>query len=442
MQIRSKVACTLGWKRAVVAAITMAGMAAAQPALTTIQDILYRADGTRFSGTMYITYDSFQAGDSSNIATANLTLTIVDGVLNVQLVPTTTASPGAQYNVTFNNNGINQFTEVWAVPPSTVVLHVRDVLVSSGAVIGPAAVTAPIQISGIVGLENELAIRPMEGISFSTGRAAVIDASGEIDGAAGTLSDCVRVDGSAGPCGSGGGSGIIPNYSDGETPLGLVNSSNATFTLAHSPSPSTSLSLYRNGLLLSQGSDYTVSGNVITFFVASTPQTGDILLASYRYGNPNNPLGSLTQPQVVCSSTGSSTTALSATSLGTCTLPAGLLGTGDRIEVHYQYSHSGTAVGFTGTVLMAGISVVSRAEPPTETTLVGHTSFGIGSSVQLWDTESWGAISSFVAGVGSSTVDTTQSFTINFQGLMASSGTDTVALQNFTVVRYPAQSNP
>jgi hypothetical protein len=309
-------------------------------------------------------------------------------------------------------------------------------------VIGPAAVTAPIQISGIVGLENELAIRPMEGISFSTGRAAVIDASGEIDGAAGTLSDCVRVDGSAGPCGSGGGSGIIPNYSDGETPLGLVNSSNATFTLAHSPSPSTSLSLYRNGLLLSQGSDYTVSGNVITFFVASTPQTGDILLASYRYGNPNNPLGSLTQPQVVCSSTGSSTTALSATSLGTCTLPAGLLGTGDRIEVHYQYSHSGTAVGFTGTVLMAGISVVSRAEPPTETTLVGHTSFGIGSSVQVWDTESWGAISSFVAGVGSSTVDTTQSFTINFQGLMASSGTDTVALQNFTVVRYPAQSNP
>src|SRR5580692_7691956 len=144
----------------------------AQPALTTIQDILYRADGTRFSGTMYITYDSFQAGDSSNIATANLTLTIVDGVLNVQLVPTTTASPGAQYNVTFNNNGINQFTEIWAVPPSTVVLHVRDVLVSSGAVIGPAGVTAPVQISGIVGLENELAIRPMAGISFATGRAA------------------------------------------------------------------------------------------------------------------------------------------------------------------------------------------------------------------------------------------------------------------------------
>ena len=71
------------------------GTAAAQPAtLTTIQDILCRADGTRFTGTMFIRYNSFLAGDTSNIATANLTLPIVNGVLRVQLVPTTTASAG------------------------------------------------------------------------------------------------------------------------------------------------------------------------------------------------------------------------------------------------------------------------------------------------------------------------------------------------------------
>jgi len=62
----------LDWKRAAMAAAMIAGMAGAQPALTTIQDILYRADGTRFNGTMYITYSSFQAGDTSDIATANL----------------------------------------------------------------------------------------------------------------------------------------------------------------------------------------------------------------------------------------------------------------------------------------------------------------------------------------------------------------------------------
>ncbi len=75
----------------------------------------------RFNGTMYITWSAFQAGDTSNIATANETLPIVNGVLNVALVPTTTASAGAQYNVTYNQNGVNQFTQVWAVPPSTTV---------------------------------------------------------------------------------------------------------------------------------------------------------------------------------------------------------------------------------------------------------------------------------------------------------------------------------
>src|SRR5258708_38813964 len=111
--------------------------ALAQPALTTIQDTLYRADGTRFNGTLYIRWNSFDAGDTSNIATSNLTLPIVNGALRVRLVPTTTASAGAQYNVTYNSNGINQFTEVWAVPPSTVPLRVRDVRVSSGTVIDP-----------------------------------------------------------------------------------------------------------------------------------------------------------------------------------------------------------------------------------------------------------------------------------------------------------------
>src|SRR5512147_2189311 len=127
----------LCWKRLALLAAGAMGIAAGQPALTTIQDVLYRADGTRFTGTMFIRYNSFLAGDTSNIATANLTLPIVNGVLRVQLVPTTTATAGAQYSVTYNSQGIDQFTEVWAVPPSALPLRVRDVRVSSGTVIGP-----------------------------------------------------------------------------------------------------------------------------------------------------------------------------------------------------------------------------------------------------------------------------------------------------------------
>ena len=62
-----------------------------------------------------------------------------------------------------------------------------------------------------------------------------------------------------------------------------VNGSNSTFTLLFVPSPASSLTLFRNGLLMRQGADYSISINTITFFVASRPQAGDLITANYRY---------------------------------------------------------------------------------------------------------------------------------------------------------------
>src|SRR5580658_4425701 len=214
--------------------LVAAGMMQAQPALTTIQDILYRADGTRFNGEIFISWNAFQAGDTSNIATAQVKLPIVNGVLNVQLVPTTTASAGANYQVTYNSEGQFQFSQVWAVPPSSIPLKVSAVLLSSGTVVGGGGgsvgnLTGSIPISSVIGLTSALAVLPMEGIGYAPGLAAVINSSGQISGASGSLSNCVRVDGSSIPCSGG---GVLPQFSDGETPGGVVNGSNTTFTLA------------------------------------------------------------------------------------------------------------------------------------------------------------------------------------------------------------------
>ncbi|MEP7354937.1 MAG: hypothetical protein ABI824_17045 [Acidobacteriota bacterium] len=431
----------ISWNKIAVLGAVLTGIAAGQPALTTIQDVLYRADGTRFTGTMFIAYDSFQSGDTSNIATANLTVPIVNGSLRVRLVPTTTATAGAQYQITYNSAGINQFTETWSVPATSATLRVRDVRTSNASVVGPAPIISPVQIGDVLGLANELDIRPMRGVGFSLGRAAVINSAGQLDAAAGNLSDCIRVDGTSGACGSGGG-GFSGLFADGEVPWGTVNGINQSFLLLHPPSPAASLQVVRNGLVLRSNSDYQLSGNTLTFYIASVPQPGDIIQANYRYGDPSNPLGSFTASQVICSGVGAATSATSLTQLGSCTIPSGTLATGDRLEIRYQFAHTGTLTGFASQVRIGGTTVASVTAPSSEPILVGQTDFGLYSGAQSWDTRTWGTTLTFQSTAGSASEDITQALTISFRGQLSGSAADTVALRNFTVIRYPAQLNP
>ena len=360
-------------------------------------------------------------------------------------MPTTTASAGAQYNVTYASGGVNQFTEVWAVPPSVPKLRVRDVRLSSGTVIGPAPSTAPIQIGDVTGLANALAVRPTEGAGFSIGRTAIINPSGQIDAAAGNLGDCMHVDGSSGACGtagSGGSGGILPLFSDGEMPAGTPNGINTVFTLLFAPSPVNSLILFRNGLLQTHSFDFSLTGNVITFLAGSTPEAGDELTASYRYANPNNVLGTLTAAQVICSSAGNGTSAIVATTLGSCTIPAGLLTAGDRIEVQFYYLHTGTATTFTAELHWGAATILSRTSIASETALAGHVTFGILAGSQSWDAQTWGNSFALANAVGGAAANTSLSLTIDFPAHLAAATADVISLSNFTVIRYPAQTNP
>jgi hypothetical protein len=232
-------------------------------------------------------------------------------------------------------------------------------------------------------------------------------------------------------------------FADAETPGGTINSSNTTFVLAHAPDPAGSLTLFRNGLRMAPGVDYSLASNTVTFFVASTPQTGDQLLANYRYGDPGNPLGSLTASQVVCSGVGGATSSATITQLATCTIPAGVLGSGDRLEVRFQMLHTGTTVGFSGEVRIGTTAVVARSAPAAETRLTGETDFSIFGTSQLWDSKTWGVGLALTTTAGTAAEDTSQSLTVTFRGQMASAGGgESIALRNFTVLRYPAQLNP
>jgi len=277
-----------GSKRWVMGALALvltigASRALAAPPLTLISDVLYKADGTRFDGVAFIEWKSFDASDTSSVQMQSITLRINYGVVRVQLVPTTNATPGAYFRVRYNSNGRTQFTEYWAVPPSNVGLRLRDVRIMSplgGNSLAPAVNTA-ILIPDVSGLREELDARPVKGVGFSISRVAMINADGAIESVLGNLADCVKVDGTAGACGTGGGGGG-PVFVDAESPSGAVDGSNTVFTLTGAPSPALSLQLFRNGILQKAGMDYTLSGASVTFLTGAVPQSGDVIQTYYR----------------------------------------------------------------------------------------------------------------------------------------------------------------
>ena len=263
-------------------------IAAAKPPLTTVQDVLYKADGTKFQGIATISWQSFMAVDSTTIPAQTITVRIDNGFIRVQLVPTSNAITPSSYTVVYNSDGAQQIGENWIIPPSNVPVRIRDVRVGQpGTVVGDiglAAKLTTVQISDVVGLTAALNIRPTIGTGFTPSRTAVINASGGIDGALGNLADCMHVDGNSATCATGSGTAAPSGFVDNEVPFGIADGSNTLFTLANTPNPPGSVELSRNGLVLRQGPDYSVSGPNITFPTLRTPLAGDNLVAFYRMG--------------------------------------------------------------------------------------------------------------------------------------------------------------
>jgi hypothetical protein len=379
-----------------------------------------------------ISWTSFEAIDQSAIAQQTTTVTVVNGNLQVQLVPTTTAAPAAFYTVVYNSDGFVQFQETWAVPSSVLPLRIRDVRVSVVGAVGVAPLVDTVQESDIIGLIGDLGARPLKGPGYAAGRVAFVNPTGAIETVTGTPADCVRVDGSSGPCG-----GTQPNFVDGEAPAGLVDGANTAFTLSGVPSPAASLTIYRNGMLQEPVQDFTLSGNQIQFVTAAAPQPGDTLLASYRVAGGATGVPQLyPNPQVLCSGLGAATNSSTLATIGTCTIQPGFLTAGDRVEIRFDLDHSGTAGAFSFAVLWGATTVLTRNASAVDAQATGRADAALTASGAQLSHQSWGTSLAFAAGVGTSTVDYTAGITVNFQALTALSA-ETVTLRNFTVVRFP-----
>ena len=73
---------------------------------------------------------------------------------------------------------------------------------------------------------------------------------------------------------------VIDIFVDNETPVGVIDGVNDTFTLVSSPNPKGSLILSVDGQIKHQDYAYTLTNNIITMF--DIPSIGSNLRAWYR----------------------------------------------------------------------------------------------------------------------------------------------------------------
>jgi hypothetical protein len=434
----------------IMTAAALCGLAFAQTGLTTIQDTLFKADGTRFSGTLTIQWSTFDSTVAGTVVQQSKSVPVVNGNLQVQLVPNAGApAPANVYTVHYQSEGSQQFTESWTIPPSVQALTVAAVrtgmIVSSG---GSASNSTPIVESAVVGLVTDLAQRPTKGPGFGLGSVAVINQNGQIETASGDVGDCVFVDGTAGPCGS-----EASAFFDGEIPGGLVDGSNTTFTLANPPSGS-SLSLFRNGMYMLAGQDYTLTGSSLEFTPGfPPPQPGDTLVASYRIDPSAGSLSgiagaiaagpapgsgegqSVVMAQVLCSANGRSIGAAAWTSLGSCDIPASRLNPGDRVEVRFNFAHTGSASEFDIQVSWGITTILARHGGRQDAAVVGQAEASLSAAATQVTVESWGTVLGFLPGIVSSPVQS--GLRVDLLGQVTNPGSDSISLTGYTVLRYP-----
>jgi len=261
-----------------------------------VEEIL-RFGGVPFNGSVSIRPEnppSGQVGFTTQIL-------VVDGELSVELPDSANESVYGLYLVEYVSRML-RYTELWSVPNCDRVLTRGNVLVGSAdRRLGPSS---SVPASGVTGLRSDTALRPIEGPGYTTSVVARINAQGQLEGVTGDAGACVLVDGTTGPC------SVVPGFVDGETPLGTIDGTNSVFTLANVPDGA-SLMLFRNGLYMSRGIDYTLNDQTISFVSGGIPQPADGLIASYRVADSTRSLrnraalaGNTSTPSLLCEASG------------------------------------------------------------------------------------------------------------------------------------------
>lgn len=140
-----------------IAPLGLCGRAQAQVAMTTVQDTVYRADGTQASGTVVVTWPTFTTAAGQAVAAGNTSATIgPNGALSVALTPNAGATPtGTYYTAVFHLDDGTTSQQYWVIPvsatPVTLSAVENDVLPTSVAMQTASRAYVDAQIAQVTG---------------------------------------------------------------------------------------------------------------------------------------------------------------------------------------------------------------------------------------------------------------------------------------------------
>jgi hypothetical protein len=122
-------------------------------------------------------------------------------------------------------------------------------------------------------------------------------------------------------------------------------------------------------------------------------------------------------------------------SLGTCDIPAASLNPGDRIEVRFNFAHSGSASAFDIQVNWGNTTIVARHGSMQDVAVAGGIEASLSAAGAQLSMQSWGTVLSFLPGIVSAPAQS--GVQVNILGEISNAGSDSLSLGGYTVLRYP-----
>jgi hypothetical protein len=140
------------------------------PALTSVIDTVYMANGTPAQGMLIISWPAFVAADGTAVAAGNVDVTLgSSGALNVALAPNTGATPaGVYYTVVYQLQPSEVRTEYWVVPTSSPAT-LAQVITTPGSGIAAQPVSMQYVNSQLATKANDDAVVHLAGAETVTG---------------------------------------------------------------------------------------------------------------------------------------------------------------------------------------------------------------------------------------------------------------------------------